>query len=73
MLQEYLINILIFCAIILIIALIVGSIQLILILFDVRKMTRELKDKVVSVASSVLGAVAVGIKKGIEILLRRDK
>lgn len=71
MLQTYLVNVLIFCVIVLVIALIVGSIQLILILFDVRKMTREIKDKVISVTSSVLGAVAVGIKKGIEILLNK--
>lgn len=69
--QVYLINVLIFCAILLVIALIVGSIQLILILFDVRKMTRELRDRVLAVTGSVLSAVALGIKKGIEILLKK--
>jgi hypothetical protein len=69
--QAYLVNILIFCGILLVIALIVGSIQLILILFDVRKMTREIKDKVVSITGSLLSAVALGIKKGIEILLKK--
>lgn len=71
MLQTYLVNVLIFCAILLLIALIVGSILLILILVDVRKMTREIKDKVVAVVSSVLGAAVVGIKKGIDILLKK--
>lgn len=69
--QVYLINVLIFCAILLVLALIVGSIQLILILFDVRKMTREIKDRVLAITGSVLSVVAVGIKKGIEVLLKK--
>jgi hypothetical protein len=73
MMQVYLVNTLIFCTILLVIALVVGAIQLIFILVDVRKMTHEVKEKVVFLASSVVGTVAIGIKKGIELLLRREK
>jgi hypothetical protein len=73
MMQTYLVNTLIFCTILLVIALVVGAVQLIFILVDVRKMTREVKDKVLFFANSVFGSLAVGIKRGIELLLRREK
>ncbi len=58
MIQVYLINILYFCLILLVIALVVGAIQLIMILFDVRKMTHEVKEKFLAV-TSVLDIVSL--------------
>jgi hypothetical protein len=71
MVQLYLVNILIFCVILLVIALVVGAIQLILILVDVRKMTHEVKEKFFALANSVFGALVFGIKKGIEVFLKK--
>jgi hypothetical protein len=71
MMQAYLVNTLIFCTILLVIALVVGAVQLILILVDVRKMTHEVKEKVMFLTGQVVSTVALGIKKGIEILLRK--
>ena len=51
MVQVYLVNALIFCVILLVIALIVGAVQLTMILFDLRKMTDEVKNKFLAVAS----------------------
>lgn len=51
MLQYYLVNILIFCAILLLIVLIVGAIQLVLMAIDIRKMTDEVKNKVLAITS----------------------
>ena len=51
MMQLYLINALIFCGIILLLVLIVGAIQVALLLLDVRKTTREVKDKIYTVLS----------------------
>lgn len=53
MLQIYLINILIFTAIILLIALIVAVVQIVLILIDARQTTKELKTKLQSVFSVI--------------------
>jgi hypothetical protein len=60
MFQIYLVNALIFCVILLVIALVVGAIYLIMILADVRKMTGEIKNKFLAVAS-VLDIVAMVI------------
>ncbi len=51
--QLLLINILIFCGIILLITLTVGVIQLIVIMFDVRSTTKEVKTKVFAVTSVI--------------------
>lgn len=51
MLQTYLVNILIFCAVLLLIALIVGTLQLIIIFIDVRKTTREVTEKIRAITS----------------------
>lgn len=73
MVQVYLVNALIFCTILLVLALVVGAIQLILILVNVRKMTRELKEKFFALANSVFGALVVGVKKGIEVMIGGKK
>lgn len=46
MIQTYLINSLIFCGILLIIVLIVGAVQITLLLIDLRKTTKDVKDKI---------------------------
>ena len=51
MLQTYLINILLFCAVLLLIVFIVGTVQLVIILIDVRKTTREVTEKVRALTS----------------------
>lgn len=51
MLQSYLINALFFCGILLLLALTVGAVQLILILLDIRRMAKEIKEKVKIVTS----------------------
>jgi LytS/YehU family sensor histidine kinase len=51
MLQTYLINILLFCAILLLIAFIVGTVQLIIILIDVRRSVKEVTEKVNAITS----------------------
>jgi CHASE3 domain sensor protein len=51
MLQAYLINILLFCAVLLLIVFIVGTVQLVIILIDVRKTTREVTEKVRAITS----------------------
>ncbi|OGB89135.1 hypothetical protein A2625_02300 [candidate division WOR-1 bacterium RIFCSPHIGHO2_01_FULL_53_15] len=51
MLQTYLINSLIFCAILLLIAFVVGTVQLIIILIDVRRSVREVTEKVNAISS----------------------
>ena len=53
MLQSYLINILFGCLIVLVLALIVGAIQMAVILIDIRKVTGETKAKVLSAMSVV--------------------
>ncbi|MCU0641529.1 MAG: hypothetical protein MUC35_05515 [Candidatus Margulisbacteria bacterium] len=71
MVQTYLINLLIFCTILLVIALVVGAVQLIMILVDVRKMTHEVKEKVMFLTGSVVGTVALAVKKGVELLFKK--
>ena len=51
MLQTYLINILLFCAVLLLIVFIVGTVQLVIILIDVRKTAREVTEKVRAITS----------------------
>lgn len=69
MLQTYLINILVFCGIILLLALTVGVIQLIIILVDVRRVSKEVTDKVravtsvIDIFSLVLGGLGAAKKK----------
>jgi len=70
MIYTYLMNTLIFCAILLLLALIVGAVQLSIIMVDVRKMTREVKNKFMAVSSVldivglVIGGLASSRKKG---------
>lgn len=69
MVQTYLINILIFCVILLLIALIVGTLQLVIILIDVRKTTREVSEKIraitslLDIVSILIGALNLGKAK----------
>jgi hypothetical protein len=80
MLQTYLLNSLIFCAILLLIALTVGAVQMILILVDVRRTVSVLMDKVrvvtslFDVAASLLGArgsaLLAAIKKLLAVLFK---
>lgn len=51
MIQTYLINILLFCGILLLLSITVAVIQGILIFIDIRKMTREVTEKVLAVTS----------------------
>ncbi|MDD5594274.1 MAG: hypothetical protein PHG97_06010 [Candidatus Margulisbacteria bacterium] len=97
MMQTYLLNILIFCAILLLIAFVVGTVLLIIILIDVKRSVREVTEKVRAVTSlidvvtmlagavdlakgrlgkklpgqSTLVAFAAGLKKGLEVLLKK--
>ncbi len=49
--QVYLINILIFCGILLLLALTVAVVQIILVLLDVRRISNEIKKKVLILTS----------------------
>lgn len=97
MLQTYLLNILIFCAILLLIAFVVGTVLLVIILIDVKRSVREVTEKVRAVTSlidvvtmlagavdlakgrlgkklpgkSTLVAFTAGLKKGLEVLLKK--
>lgn len=51
MLQTYLVNILIFCAILLLLALTVGAVQMVIILLDIRRMANAVKEKVMAAVS----------------------
>jgi len=53
MLQTYLINGLFFCGILLLIVLIVAIVQIVLILFGVRQMTKEIQKKVLALTSAI--------------------
>lgn len=53
MLQTYLINALIFCAILLLVALAVGAVVGIFILVDFRRMSKEISKKVVALTSVI--------------------
>jgi len=69
MLQTYLVNILIFCGILLLIALIVGMVQIIIVLVDVRRASKEIKNKILAltsvfdIVSMVLGGLGSAKKK----------
>lgn len=58
MLQNYLIDALILCGILLLIALTVGAVQLIIILLDFRRMANEIKEKI-KVLTSFLDIVSL--------------
>ncbi len=77
MLQTYLLNGLIFCAILLLIVLIVGAVQVVIILIDVRKTTGSVTEKIRAVAS-LLSASTVKIfeatlKKGLDLMLKKNR
>lgn len=71
MFQTYLINTLIFCGILLLLAITVGAVQLALIMFDVRQMEKEARKKFMAVLSVfdvvtlLLGGLG-GLKKRIQ-------
>jgi hypothetical protein len=77
MLQTYLINALIFCGILLLIALIVGMIIVIFILIDFRRVSKEISKKVVALTSVVdivslfMGGIG-GAKNRIKKKLKND-
>ena len=99
MFQTYLINTLIFCVILLLLAITVGAVQLALIMFDVRQMEKEARKKFMAVLSvfdvvtlllgglgglkkriqknvapdrSTFVALIAGIKKGLQVFLRKE-
>jgi len=71
MFQTYLINTLIFCVILLLLAITVGAVQMALIMFDVRQMEKEARKKFMAVLSVfdvvtlLLGGLG-GLKKRIQ-------
>jgi hypothetical protein len=75
MLQTWLLNGLIFCSILLLIVLIVGAVQLVMILIDVRRTTGTVTEKVRAVASllgqSTMKAFAAMLNKGLEVLFKK--
>ena len=78
MFQVYLINALIFCGIVILIALIVAMVQIILILLDVRRMTKEIKKKLFALTSlfdilSLLFGGFEGAKKRFKKKLKFDQ
>lgn len=77
MLQTYLINGLIFCGILLLIVMIVGAVQVVIILIDVRKTTGTVTEKVRAVASllsqSTVRVFEGTLKKGIEMLFKKNR
>jgi len=77
MLQTYLLNGLIFCGILLLIVMIVGAVQIVLILIDVRKTTGSVTEKIRAVASllsaSTVKVFEATVKKGIEMLFKKNR
>lgn len=94
MLQTYLVNGLIFCGILLLLAITVAVIQGVIILIDVRRVTKEVRKKMLALTSvidivtlllggmgeakkrldpskSTLIAFVAGLKKGLQILLKK--
>jgi hypothetical protein len=76
--QEILINILIFCGIILLLALTVAVVQIIIIMIDINRMTKEVKKKVLALTSvidivSLLFGGLEGAKKKFKNKLSPDK
>lgn len=96
--HEILINVLIFCGIILLLALTVAVVQVVIILIDINRMTKEVKKKLLALTSvvdivtllfgglggakkvlkkkldpdkSTLVALVAGIKKGLQVLLKK--
>jgi hypothetical protein len=96
--HEILINVLIFCGIILLLALTVAVVQIVIIMIDVNRMTKEVRKKVLALTSvfdivtllfgglggakkvlkkklnpdkSTLVASVAGIKKGLQVLLKK--
>ncbi len=77
MLQTYLLNSLIFCGILLLIVLIVGAVQIVIILIDLRKTTGSVTEKIRAVAT-LLSASTVKIfeatlKKGIDLMMKKNR
>jgi hypothetical protein len=76
--QEILINILIFCGIILLLALTVAIVQVVIIMIDINRMTKEVKKKVLALTSVIdivtllLGGLG-GAKKTLKKKLSPDK
>lgn len=96
MFQTYLINTLIFCVILLLLAITVGAVQMALIMFDIRQMEKEAKKKFMAILSvfdlatlfvSAIGglkkrvqpdkstfvALVAGIKKGLQVFLKKEE
>lgn len=96
--HEILINVLIFCGIILLLAITVAVVQVVIILIDINRMTKEVKKKLLALTSvvdivtllfgglggakkvlkkkldpdkSTLIALVAGIKKGLQVLLKK--
>ncbi|MEE8638025.1 MAG: hypothetical protein V3T21_03165 [Candidatus Margulisiibacteriota bacterium] len=96
--HEILINVLIFCGIILLLALTVAVVQVVIIMIDINRMTKEVKKKILALTSvvdivtlllggmggakkvlkkklnpdkSTLVAFVAGIKKGLQVLLKK--
>ena len=51
MLQTYLVNILIFCAILLLLVFVVAMVQIVIVLIDIRKTTKTITEKIQVVSS----------------------
>lgn len=64
MMQTYLVNVLIFCGIILLLVLTVAAVQGGLILIDIRKSSKEIKNKIV--AAVALLDIAALIRKAVK-------
>ena len=58
MLQTYLVNILLFCGILLLIAFIVIAVQIVIVMLDVRRMSNEVKKKI-QVLTSIFDIVTL--------------
>jgi len=75
---EILINVLVFCAILLLIALTVAVVQGVIILLDINRMVREIKKKLIALASlfdifTILFGGFEGIKKTFKKKALNDK
>jgi len=77
MLQTYLLNGLLFCGILLLIVMIVGAVQIVLILIDVRKTTDSVTEKIRAVASllsqSTIKVFEATLKKGIDLVFKKNR
>ncbi len=62
---EILINVLVFCAILLLIALIVGTVQMVIVMIDVRRTSKKVTKKVETVTSLLdIGSLLLGGVEG---------